>query len=151
MVMSMRLIKFLTYCKATYPSWHSEQQSFREGSSFRSSFFHRHKPGWENLAGLVSARSMVDVCQPPLRRAPVNCTHIQAHTRGPCVVPLSEDMWEKLEEWYSRGRTGRGGADRAKRERRSMGGEAENEELNRGRKIEPAEEGRNLGMKGCRI
>lgn len=44
-----------------------------------------------------------------------------------------------------------GGADRAKRERRSMGGEAENEELNRGRKIEPAEEGRNLGMKGCRI
>lgn len=50
----------------------------------------------EKLAGLEDTRSLVKEYQQLLRRAPVKGKNTQATTRGPRVVPLGEDRWEKL-------------------------------------------------------
>ncbi len=56
------------------------------------------KIGPEKFTKPEAAGSLVDEYLPPLRRAPVNSKHTPAQTRGPRAAPLSEDVWEKLEE-----------------------------------------------------
>lgn len=83
---------------------------------------------------MLAGRDAVIMALPPLRLAPANSKHTPVQTGGQSVEPLSEDMWEKLEEWYSE--RAQGETDREERQQRSMRGKAENGELNRGRKTE---------------
>ncbi len=105
---SRAAIIFLAYCNWIYFT------KFNVSLERQVIVLSRTKIWIEKLAELGAARSLVDVYQPPLRRAPVNSKRTQAQTREPRAVPLGEDVWEKLEEWYSRGRGGREGGWQSK-------------------------------------
>ena len=47
---------------------------------------------------MLAGRDAVIMALPPLRLAPANSKHTPVQTGGQSVEPLSEDMWEKLEE-----------------------------------------------------